>query len=492
MDYLRLIDEYRSEMVRTLSELVQIRSVEEDAVETEDKGLLPFGYGVQEALEYLLYKGREDGFDTENIDNYGGHIEFGGCTLYESGETIFASDEVMGILGHLDVVPEGDGWDFEPYSGAVADGRVYGRGSSDDKGPVIAAYYAMKALKDSGFVPEKKVRLILGLDEETNWKGMEYYFSKVEPPTFGFTPDSDFPAIHGEKGIIVFQIAKKFGKNMDKGLELRSMSGGNAPNMVADSVRAVLRDSSVPSGASSASYEKIREQAALYRAETGHRISVRGIGKNLEISAAGVSAHGATPEKGTNAISILMDFLGRFNFVNEDVAEFIEFYNRFIGFETDGKRLGCGLWDEPSGGTILNVGQIEMDTESVTLTVNVRYPVTLTAEMVYDGMMPLLNQYNLGVVKGKDQKPIYLAADSPLITTLMDVYRERTGDYESRPFVIGGGTYARACDGIVAFGAIFPGDPELAHQKNEFIEIDKLVLTAKIYADAIYRLTKPE
>ena len=488
-EYLNFIDAYREEMAETLSELIQIRSVEGEPEETAEKGVMPFGSGVQAALDYMLHKAQEDGFDTENVDNYGGHIEFGGYTLSADGEITGTSDEVMGILGHLDVVPEGSGWDFDPYGGKIEDGKVYGRGAGDDKGPVLAAYYAMKALKNSGFVPEKKVRLILGLDEETNWKGMTHYFSKVAPPSFGFTPDADFPAIHGEKGIVVFQLAKKFSKSIGKGLELRSMSGGSAPNMVADHARAVVRDSSARSAEV---YADIRTRAAAYREKTGRKLTVRGVGKSLEIAAVGVSAHGATPWKGENAISILADFLGGFSFVNEDVSEFLEFYNRRIGFETDGTSLGCGLSDEPSGKLVLNVGMIELDPESASVTINVRYPVTFDAEDVYESILPALNEYDLGVVKGKAQDPVYMPADSPLITTLMEVYRAHTGDTESRPLVIGGGTYARACSGIVAFGAIFPGDPELAHQKNEFIEIDKLVLTAKIYADAIARLCAPE
>ena len=486
MDYLALIDQYKEEMIETLSQIVSIKSVNEAPVMTSDKGKLPFGRGVQEAFEFMLKKASDEGFDIDNIDNYGGHIDFGGYLLDEEGDIVGTSNEIMGIVGHLDVVPEGDGWSFDPYSGVVVDGKIYGRGTGDDKGPVIAAFYAMKALKDAGFMPAKKVRLILGLDEETNWEGMDYYFSKVRKPDFGFTPDADFPAIHGEMGIVIFDIAKKFGRTTAKGLELRSITGGNAPNMVADYARAVVRDEKTDS------YEHIKELAAEYRKETGYKLNVKGIGKSLEISATGKSAHGARPECGLNAISILMDFLNRLSFINDDAGDFIEFYNKYIGFELDGQSLGCGFEDEPSGKLILNVGQIEMDTKSVKLTINVRYPVTLTDEAVYEGIMPLINKYNLGVIKGKHQLPIYIPADDPFIETLMDVYREHTGDTESKPLVIGGGTYARASSGIVAFGARFPHEEELAHQKDEYIEIDSLIKTAKIYANAIYRLTKPE
>ncbi len=459
-----------------MQSLVAIKSVEQPPEESDKDGLMPFGKGVHEAFKYMLGKAAADGFTIRNIDNYGGHIEFG------SGE------KIMGILGHLDVVPEGEGWAFPPYDAVISEGKMYGRGTADDKGPVVAAYYAMKALRDAGFEPEARVRLILGLDEETHWQGMEYYLSNEEAPDFGFTPDAEFPAIHGEKGILTFELAKKFGKSSNAGLELRSLAGGNAPNMVADWARAVVRsdDASI--------YNRIKEEAARYKAEniedSAAGLYVKGVGKSLEIRTKGVSAHGATPEKGVNAIAILLDFLARFNFVNEDVNEFLSFYNKHIGFETTGEKLGCGFYDEPSGRLSLNVGMIAADKDAVTLTINVRYPVTSASEAVYDAVAATATAYDIGIVKGsKEQAPIYIPVDDTLIKTLQDVYCDRTGDTDSKPLVIGGGTYARACTGIVAYGAIFPGDPELAHQVNEHIEIDKLLKAAEIYADAIYRLT---
>lgn len=485
MEYLKVIDQYKDEMVASLQELIQIKSV-------QDKPELnaPFGKGVADVFNYMLNKAEADGFDTENVDNYGGHIEFGGYILDEEGNIEGTSEEVMGILAHLDVVPEGTGWKHDPYSGTIEDNKVYGRGAMDDKGPLLAAYYAMKALKDSGFVPEKKVRLILGLDEETGWKGMVHYLSKVKAPDFGFTPDANFPAIHGEKGILVFQLAKKIGKTNAKGLELRSLKGGEAANMVADSARAVVRAEKMEA------YDVVKDIVAAYRDEHckeggkahGAKINCKGVGKSLEILVTGVSAHGATPEMGVNAITVMMDVLSRLDLVNDDLGEFIDFYNKHIGFELDGVSMGCGLEDEPSGKLVLNVGTIELEKEAMIMSINIRYPVTNKEEDVYDAIMPVVNKYNMGIIKMKGRGPIYMPKDSELITTLMDAYKNHTGDVESQPMVIGGGTYARAADNIVAFGCVFPNEEELAHQKNEFIDIDNMVLSAKIFAEAIYKL----
>lgn len=474
MEHLELIqqkiDENKEEMLQTLQHLIAIKSVAE-----ETGGDPPFGEGVHKAFSYMLEKGREEGFVCKNVDNYGGHLDLPG-----------EGERVMGIVGHLDVVPEGTGWEDDPYSGRIKDGNLYGRGTIDDKGPVIASFYAMKAVKESGVPLKDTVRLILGLDEETNWKGMYHYLSKVSPPDYGFTPDGDFPAIHGEKGILVFDIARKLTPPSGKGLELRSMAGGNAANMVADHARALVRDTS------GSGYDWIRKKIADFREARNAKISCRGVGKSFEIRTEGVSSHGAKPEQGVNAISVLMEFLGSLNFVNEDAADFIDFYNKHIGYELDGTSLGCGFSDEPSGHLVLNVGVIQMDTKALSLTINIRYPVTMDAEKVYDSIMPSLDPYNLGIVKGKHEEPIYIPADDPMIVTLMDIYKSQTGDTESKPLVIGGGTYARAMKNVIAFGARFPGEPELGHQKNEYIAIDSLMRMTRIYAEAIYRLAGKE
>ena len=172
------------------------------------------------------------------------------------------------------------------------------------------------------------------------------------------------------------------------------------------------------------------------------------------------------------------------------MSDFIDFYNSHIGFDLHGERIGCDLSDEVSGKLIFNVGMIHLDQEVAKLTVNIRYPVTLDEETVYSSMMPNLDKYDIGVVKLNHQPPIYVLEDDPLIVTLMNVYKKHTGDSESRPLVIGGGTYARAMENAVAFGMTFPGEPEVAHQKNEYVVIENLIKATKIFADSIYELTK--
>lgn len=477
MDYEKHIELNKDEMIFALRDVVRINSEEGEKVIGRNGELYPFGSGVQEALEKVLALGKSMGFSAKNVDNYGGHIDFSGKT-----------DRIMGIIGHLDVVPAGSGWDFDPYGGELSEGKIYGRGTTDDKGPVISCLYAMKALKDAGYEPNCTIRLIIGLDEETHWKGIKYYFEHEQKPDFGFTPDADFPVINGEKGMLIFDFAKKITppQGQAKGLKLRSLKGGTAPNSVADSCRAVLRSDE------EGTYDLIKEMVYGYRQETGYKLNVKGVGKSLEITAAGVAAHGAKPEKGLNAISIIMDFLGKLNFVCEDHNEFIDFYNKYIGFYLDGSQIGVDCSDEPSGGLVFNVGMAELDGEAGKLTINIRYPVTADGDGILSKLTSVLDRYDMGLIRGEHKKPIYMEMDNPMVKLLLEIYRKHTGDEKSQPLVIGGGTYARSAENVIAYGALFPGDPDLMHQKNECITVERLMQMTKIYAEAIYKLASGE
>ena len=465
------IKENFDEQLQTLKELVAIKSVAEEPEDGIRKDP-PFGEGVNDALHYMLDKGREMGFDPVNIDNYGGHIQFG------------QGDEIMGVAVHLDCVPEGDGWDHDPFGCEEEDGKIYGRGTCDDKGPAVASLYAMKALKELGMEPDKRVRLILGLDEETNWVGLRYYLENEEMPDFSFTPDGDFPLINGEKGILVFDVAKKFAKTNATGLEFRSFRGGEAENMVPGFARVIVKSDK------KGEYDKIREKAKYFEELKGEEIGIRPIGKSLELTAEGVPAHGAHPEMGRNAISIMMDFLGMLDFTSDDVSDFIEFYNKYIGKELNGESFGCRLSDDVSGETILNVGMIDMDTKSGRITVNIRFPVTAKEEDIYSGIDEVCSKYNVGIVKKTSLAPMFISPDSLYIRQLMEAYRMCTGDETSQPLVIGGGTYAKAFDNCVAFGAKFPGGESVEHQNNEYIRKDEFLKMTEVYALAIRNCTK--
>jgi succinyl-diaminopimelate desuccinylase len=315
---------------------------------------------------------------------------------------------------------------------------------------------------------------------------MDKYLELVDhAPDFGFTPDAEFPAIHSEKGILSLELAKKLGVTNEKGISLRSIEGGNAANSVPDFARAIIVND-LPEG-----YIHVKEKLAEFREKTGYTVRGKGVGKAYEIVAEGRAAHAATPEKGLNAISVLMAFLGEIDIVNDSIREFVGFYNSAIGFELNGESLGIGFSDEISGKLTFNAGVISMDTEAVVLTVNIRYPVTMSESDVYDVLSKLADERGLGIIRIEGSfAPVYVPADDPLVKTLVDIYIEHTGDAGAKPIVIGGGTYSRAFEKMIAFGPLFPDQEDLMHQKDEYISIKNLIKITRIYADAIYKLTK--
>jgi succinyl-diaminopimelate desuccinylase len=238
------------------------------------------------------------------------------------------------------------------------------------------------------------------------------------------------------------------------------------------------------------SFTHVKDAVTDFCTRTGYDIRYKGRGRSVEISAYGVAAHGAHPEDGCNAISLLMAFLCELPLANEGAREFVDFYQTHIAFETDGKGLGIAAHDDLSGRLIVNVGQIALGREAAILTVNVRNPVTKKEEDVYDDLRSLIDRYGIGVVRVSGMAPLFFPADDPLVETLMDVYRTNTGDQESLPIVIGGGTYARSFPRAVAFGPRFPGEEDVMHQKDEYIREDSLFMAAQIYTDAIRRLAE--
>ncbi|MDD5923068.1 MAG: dipeptidase PepV [Eubacteriales bacterium] len=475
MDLEQAFMKNRALSLKTLSEVISIPSVQENPAESPEGEKFPFGQDVQDVFMYMLSKGQEFGFETENADNYGGHIEFG------------HGKEIVGILGHLDVVPvQAEDWDFDPFSGEQKDGYILGRGTTDDKGPLLAAFFAMKILKDVGYVPDRRIRLILGLDEETNWNGMDYYLKKIGAPDFGFTPDADFPVIRAEKGILHFDIVKKLSDRNEPGLDVRRMSAGTARNAVPGSSECVLLSENPEV------YEEVRKTAEEVSEKRSAKVVLRRTGKSLKLMISGRTSHAAMPEKGTNSISVLFEILGKLPLANASLADFIRFYNESIGYETDGKSIGCALSDSISGDLTFCAGMLGYDRKSVTVSIDIRYPVTKSDDEVFSGMRPVLDQNGLGTVMVSHQAPIYQPDDSPLVDALMKIYQEETGDAGSEPLVIGGGTYARACTNIVAFGGLFPGDPDIMHQANEKIEVRRYLEMIKIYVKAIRLLGSAE
>lgn len=431
------IDKLKDELIRSLCTNIRIKS---DAQPPEEGK--PNGPGAASALEHALRVANQLGFATKDVDGYAGYAEYG------------EGPEMVAVLGHLDVVPAGDGWIHPPFAGIIDDGKIYGRGTVDDKGPIFAALYGLKAIKDSGLPLSRRIRIIFGVIEETGCQDMQYYVNKEELPVTGFTPDANFPVIHAEKGVLNVTFAREFHDLEDTYVTLESLSGGNAFNMVADKAAAVIRVNGQP----------------------------------IQLSTAGKSAHGSKPELGQNACFPMMDMLSRQDLPLE-MQDAYAYLSYALGQETLGENLGVACEDQVSGKLVVNLGILEGDMEHIRGKLNIRYPVTADKDKLLSGLSESFAKGGFEIESFSHMPPIYEPLDSPLVTALSRVFLEKTG-LDLPPASTGGATYAREMPNILAFGPQFPDEEDLCHQPNEHISIERLLLLTKVYAQAMYELAK--
>ncbi|HWR23373.1 MAG TPA: dipeptidase PepV [Feifaniaceae bacterium] len=444
------IAETLDRQVQDLQALVRIPSVK-----GAPEGKLPFGAPIQQALDFTLKLGEKLGFPGgRDIDGYAGYIETG------------AGEEMLGILTHLDVVPAGDGWTTEPFGGAIRDGRVYGRGAIDDKGPTVSALYALAAIQAADIPLKKRVRVILGCDEESGWACMTRYKQTEELPTIAFSPDGEYPLVYSEKAILQVSFKKKL-----RHKTVLKASAGERPNVVPGIAEATAPISVGVPGFHTADGFSLATTAG----EDGTRLIVTGLG-----------AHASTPESGRNALLYLLKLLRTLDLPKED-ASLVRFLADMLKMDLHGETLGLDTEDD-SGRLTFNAGVLRWDEQEVSVTFDVRCPHSLPAEEALGRLKEALAPAGFEADHTRIQQGLLVPRDSELVQKLMGVYRAQTGDTKREPLAIGGGTYARAMTNAVAFGAEWPGDPMLAHMPDEYISIDDLRRNTLMLADAILAL----
>lgn len=460
MNWLKQAQERQDELIKELQELVQIESVLDETTITAEA---PFGEGPLKAMKWLLQKGEEQGLTTKNIDNMAGHIEMG------------QGEELVGILCHVDVVPAGSDWKHPPFGGVVEDGKLFGRGAIDDKGPTMAAWLAMKMVKDAGVQLDRRVRLIIGSDEETGFRCVTRYFEKEEMPTLGFAPDADFPIINAEKGIavLVFSQQQKIAENE----QLISFKAGHRTNMVPDNATAEIHNVSADF---EAAFQAYLQQESLQGA-------IEKVSDVFIVSIKGKSAHAMEPNDGVNAAVKLAAFLNT-QLTTSGSKEFVQFIVTAFGEETRGHALGLDFHDDMSGDTTLNAGVVSFEAgKGGEVQVSLRYSVTYPYNEKITAAQQQLAKNGFALDIAENSAPHYVDEKEELIQKLIKVYERNTGE-KAELLSIGGGTYARELKTGVAFGMLFPGEPDIAHQADEFVVVENLVKAAAIYADAIVEL----
>lgn len=454
----RWIEEHTDEMVADLRLLLQCESIKSEPVP-----MAPFGLGVRAAFDRVLELGERFGFRTKDYDGYALHLEVG------------EGEEIVATLSHVDVVPPGKGWSVPPFEGVIRDGYIYARGSQDDKGPTIAVIYAVRAIQELGLPIRRRIRLIVGGDEESGWECMKHYFQhEPERPTCGFSPDGGWPLIYAEKGIVNLRLEKQTAVSQSLPY-IEWARGGERPNMVPDHAEAFIR-------AGESDIDAILN--ALAGLEDIVTISEEA---GVHVSARGKSAHGSSPAEGVNAVARLLDALERLGL--PDNAEWLSTVREWAQ-SLDGSALGIAHADEVSGALTSNLGVFEYDGSRVRCTVNVRYPVTWTLDALLERLKPTIGAHGFALADHFGIAPLYVPLETPFLQTILRVYREETGD-ESPPKTMGGGTYARATPNIVAIGTGFDGDGA-AHEPDERIAISTLRRITLIYARILYELAQQE
>lgn len=446
-----LLSSYREEMMETVQKWVRIPSVKDDAAPDA-----PFGPEARRALDTALEDCERFGLRTEQFDGYAGHADLG------EGST----RDALAILAHLDVVPVGDGWTYEPFGAKRENGRIYGRGTSDDKGPAVAALYAMRAVKEAGVPLRRKVRLILGCDEECGSSDMVYYKRAAEMPRSGFSPDADYPVINIEKGGAHVRF---LGKNSHEGLHVLSMQVGERANVIPGFASALVEGG-----------EEMAEAAKEAGEKLGFPVNTMLCNGAVIIETTGMTGHAAFPSHGKNAIGQMLLIFRELGATGalRDLAD-------AVGMSWDGKGLGIAMQDEVSGALTGSLDIIKVDEETVDAVMDVRYPVLLNQDAMVAMIRERLPEFEISVPESR--KPHFVSDRTELVQELLEAYHEITGG-EKKTIAIGGGTYAQSMEEGVAFGALFPGQKEMAHQADEYMEEESIFQNARIFARAIVRL----
>lgn len=452
--FVAYFEEHRDEIIKNISQLVEIPSVRGEA-----RDGMPFGEKPFEALKKALEIAEDFGFKTKNHEGYVGTVDMN------------SGDDELAILAHLDVVPSGEGWITDPFSVVEKDGKIYGRGVSDDKGPAIAALYAMKAVKDLEVHLSKNCKLILGTDEECGSSDLEYYFMNNPNSKYTFTPDAEFPVTNGEKG----RFTKKFFRTVnfsDCKKFVKSFKAGEAANAVPDMARAELV------GVTHAEFDFAAEKAA----DTGAEFTFDG----KIVACRGTSAHASLPEKGNNPITALLELLSYIEFDAECAAFISDLRTLFPHGKYNGEAFGVDMTDK-LGRLTLTLDIVNFENNSFVGCFDTRTPMSATQGNCADVIANRLAKCGFTIENREMVKSHYVDENLEFVKVLLNAYERYSGD-KGECVSMGGGTYVHDIENGVAFGAISRGTVTNMHGANEFMPIDDIITAAAIFADVIVQI----
>ena len=456
------VEERRAEYLRDVGRLVAIRSVSGEA-----QPGMPFGEGPAAALKEAMKLSSELGFRTKDYDGY------------VMTADLTDDETALDILAHLDVVGEGDGWDTDPYTATEKDGCLYGRGTDDDKGPAVAAMYAMKCVQElAGEALKKNVRLILGTDEESGSRDIAYYYAREKNAPYTFSPDASFPVYNTEKGGFVGHFTQEWSKT-DEFPRVTSLHGGYRINVLPADASAVI------TGLSAMEVETVCKPLGEV---LGVKVSVIAAPGGAEIAVKGLAAHASTPEQGVNGITALIYLLCSLPLAeNLPSTKALHALDRLLPFGDGlGKDLGIAMEDELSGPLTLAFSLLEMDETHLSGFFDSRVPVCATKENCRDVAARNLEAAGFRF-EGDMHAPHHTPGDTPFVQSMLRSYEAYTGR-KGECLSMGGGTYVHNIPGGVAFGTGMPGFETNLHGANERMNIADMLTAIKIFAQVIYDL----
>lgn len=464
-----MMNDKRDIVIKDICDLIRIPSVLDKQTSCEGS---PFGADVSRCLQAVLEKGDSMGFRTTNLSGYIGEMDMG------------KGEHIIGVLCHSDVVPAGEGWDTNPFEPVVKESRIYGRGSSDDKGPLVLSMHVVKQLMDDGAIPEDvMIRIIVGTNEEEMWEDVNYYKEhRGVFPECSISPDGLFPLIFCEKGLYDVDFVYPLnGTVKDSPVKLESLSGGTARNAVPSSAAARL---TAEKGTIKEVAKQLEKTAAEKHIEAHFDITE----SFINITVQGKNAHAMNPEKGRNAVSFLMVLLHEAIGTNLSHESFVTSYCQHIGIDYLGEKAGFACRDNESGELTFNVGIASMNQNEIRLNTSIRYPASYEADVIKNNINRGFSKSGFDIQYVDFLPPVYFSEDDEMVKILYESYKVKSGDTDNRPIAIGGATYARALPKTIAFGPIFPDEKELAHEPNEYVDINRLMIAGEIYYDTLKKL----
>lgn len=447
--------EHEDELLQDTLRMLRIPSVETEAAPNA-----PFGQANRDALDLALDLGRQWGMETRDLEGHIGYAEFG------KGERLVVS------LGHLDVVPVGPGWKHEPFGAEIDGDYIYARGTTDDKGPTMASFYAARAIKEC--IPDigARIRVVFGCDEESGFECVKRYVKTEEAPTYGVAPDSGWPLYHAEKGIANLFVSLPL---QESEFQLLEVNGGQRPNIVIDACEAMVKVA-----------DNVRAEIDVKLEDAWDKnVEWSWFGSGvLNVKAIGKAAHGSTPFAGDSAAVRL------FRFLRELSPLSCERYYEELFNSTHISGVGIGIHgrDDVSHDLTCNLGVVSTEGDRIKLLFNIRYPTTWKGhhlkQLCETHLASLSSGWKLDEMS--DSPSLYFPLDHPLVRTICDVVKEETGE-DKTPGVMGGGTYARAIPNTVSIGTGWEGDGK-AHETDERLKVEHLFKMSRIYAHILYRL----